>query len=209
VPWRTGIYNDDSPENVRSTISWVVFFLILGFVIFNVFWANNDVNLALDTIITVFGLHVVWKYARRSILTIVKGDGEAADYLIVGITLSWLGQAGRAAGSIITRLSGFDPVWLNSEFFGWVKLITIIAAVCHVIPAGAIRRDGRESIPAPSRFGVAGAFFISISVIVLLLVYKPNLKPWVDSLPHWSRDMFNTGTLISGREKHADADPPW
>lgn len=202
MPWRTGIYNDPRPENVRSTIGWVCFFLIMGFVCFNVFYSNNDVNIALDTVIAVFGLHVVWKYARKSIIAIFQGSQASADYLIVGITLSWLGQAGRAAGSIVTRLSGFDPAWLNSEFFGWVKLITILAAVCHVVPAGAIRLHGRDSVPAPSRFGVAGAFFISIALIVFLLSVKPDLKPWIDIMPGWSRDMFNTGQRLEPDKGH-------
>jgi hypothetical protein len=198
VPWRTGIYNDDRPENVRSTIGWVCFFLLFGFVTFNAIYANNDVNIALDTIITVFGLYVVIKYAWKSVLAILKGSRASADYLIVGITLSWAGQAGRAAGSIVTRLSGFDPVWLNSEFFGWIKLLTIVAAVCHVVPAGAIR----ENVPAPSRFGVAGAFFVSIGLIVLLLAYKPDLRPWIDVMPGWSRDTFNTGGLRKPEAPH-------
>lgn len=200
--WRTGIYNHDGPENVRSTIGWVCFFLLFGFVAFNAFFANNDVNIALDTVITVFGLHVVWKYARKSIIAIFTGSGDSADYLIVGITLSWAGQAGRAAGSIVTRLSGFDPIWLNSEFFGWIKLLTIVAAVCHVVPAGAIRRNGRESIPAPSRFGVAGALFVSIALTILLLTYKPDLRPWIEIMPGWSRDTFNTGSVRSLQTPH-------
>lgn len=205
--WRTGIYNDNGPENVRSTIGWVCLFLVLGFVAFNALWPNNDVNLALDTIIAVFGLHVIWKYARVSIVTIFRGEGESPDYLIVGITLSWIGQVGRALGSMITRLSGFDPVWLNSEYFGWIKLLTIVAAVCHVIAAGAIRRNGRESVPARSSFGLAGAFFVSVGLIVLLLSYKPNVKPYIDNMPSWSRDMFKTGEVLI-REKHAGVGPP-
>lgn len=193
MPWRTGIYNDNGPENVGSTIGWIVFCLIFGYVGFNVFYANNDMNLALDTVIAVFGIYVVIKYARRSIIAVITRSAKAADYLIVGITLSWLGQSGRAIGSIITRLSGFDLTWLNSEFFGWVKVITIAAAVCHVVPAGAIYRDGKESVPAPSRFGVAGAFVISLGLIFILLTYKPDLRPWIERMPGWSRDTFHTG----------------
>lgn len=202
VPWRTGIYNDDSPENVRSTIGWVCFLLIVGYVCFNVFSKNNDVNLGLDTIIGVLGLYVVFKYLRRSVITILTGSGDASDFLIVGVLLSWLSQSGRAAGSIVTRLSGFDPAWLNSEYFGIVKLITIVAAVCHVVPAGAIKANGRESVPAPSRYGLAFTFLISFALVFVLLAYKPDLKPWVDRMPAWSRDMFQTGQKATPEPSH-------
>jgi hypothetical protein len=208
VPWRSGIYNDTRPENVRSTIGWVCLFLLFGFAALDTFYPNSDVNLALDTIITVFGLHVVSKYVRKSLVAIFEGSRSSADFLIVGITLSWLGQAGRAVGSIITRLSGFDPAWVNSEFFGLIKLVTIVAAICHVVPAGAISRNGKESVPAPSRFGLAGTFCVAVALVCILLNNKPDLKPWIDRMPNWSRDMFSTGSVLKGRESHADAEPP-
>lgn len=189
-------------ESVRGTIGWVCFALLIGYVGFNVFLPNNEINIGLDVIIWVLGLYVVIKYARRSILTILKGTGDAPDFLVVGITLSWLSQSGRAAGSIVTRLSGFDPAWLNSEFFGFVKLLTIFAAVCHVVPAGAIQVKDGESVPRQSRFGLVGVFVIATGLTAAILVYKPDLKPWVDSMPAWSRDMFQTGALPSPAEPH-------
>lgn len=211
--WRTGIYNDTRPENVRSTIGWVCFLVVLGYVSFNVFWPNNDTNIGLDNIISVLGLYVVIKYMRRSVVSILTGAGDASDFLIVGVVLSWLGQSLRAIGSIVTRLSGFDPVWLNSEVWGVIKLVTIIAAVCHVVPAGAVHTDDGESVPAPSRFGLAGAFLISIVLTILILNYKPNPKPWIDNMPGWARDMFQTGSFKprspeSRRSMEAAAIPP-
>jgi hypothetical protein len=149
------------------------------------------VNIGADVLIFVFGFHVVWKYARVSLIAILKGSGESPDYLIVGITLSWISQSLRSAASIVSRLSGFDMVWINSEVFGWIKLITIVAAICHVVPAGAIK----ENVPTASRFGVAGAFLVSIVLTVLILTYKPDPKPWIDTMPGWARDMFQTGAM--------------
>lgn len=213
MPWRKGIYNDDRPENVRSTIGWVCFLLVIAFVGSNAFYPNSDINIGLDTMIGVLGLYVVLKYLRRSVFTILNGGGDASDFLIVGVLLSWLGQALRAGGSIVTRLSGFDAVWINSEVWGWMKIITVIAAVCHVVPAGAIKANGRESVPAPSRFGLAGAFFISFVLTIALLAAKPDPRPWIDRMPGWSRDMFNTGALKpqnreSRRSMEATAVPP-
>lgn len=193
---------------MRSTIGWVCLFLVLGYVSLNVFFSNNDVNLALDTIISVLGLYVVLKYARQSIIAVFTGSGASPDYLLFGITLSWFAQAGRSLGSIVARLSSFDAVWLNSEYFGWVKIITVVAAIYHVVPAGAIKRDGKESIPAPSRFGLAGALGLSIVLTVLLLNYRPNLRPMIDQMPGWSRDMFQTGARQHGRALSAAAQPP-
>lgn len=184
----------DKRESVRGTIGWVCFALLIGYVGFNVFLPNNDLNIALDAIIWVLGLYVVIKYLHQSVLTILKGTAESPDFLVVGITLSWLSQAGRAVGSIISRLSGFDPAWLNGEFFGMIKMLTIFAAVCHVISAGAIQfDDGRESLPRKSRYGLLLAFAIAICLTAVLLTYKPDLKPYIDSMPSWSKDMFQSG----------------
>lgn len=210
MPWRTGIYNDDRPETVGSTLGWVCFALGVGYVALNVFLPNNDLNIFLDAVIWVLGLYVVIKYLPRSVVTILRGHGSSADFLVVGIFLSWLSQSGRAAGSIITRLSSFDPAWLNGEYFGLVKLMTILAAVCHVISAGAIQfDDGSESLPRRSRFGLAATFFVAITMGALLISFKPDMKPWVDRMPGWTRDLFQTGSNRAPNEKHAGADPPW
>lgn len=184
-------------ESVRGTIGWVCFALLIGYVSLNVFLPNNDVNICLDVIIWVLSLYVVLKYLTKSIGTIFTGGGQSPDFLVVGIFLSWLSQSGRAVGSMVTRLSGFDPTWLNGEFFGAIKVLTIFAAVCHVVPAGAIQIEGGESLPRQSRFGLAGAFLIALCLIVTLLVVKPDLKPWVERMPGWSRDMFQTGAKLS------------
>lgn len=194
----------DKRESVRGTIGWVCFALLVGYITFNVFFPNNSVNICLDAIIWVLGLYVVVKYLHQSVLTILKGTAESPDFLVVGITLSWLSQAARAVGSIISRLSGFDPTWLNGEFFGVIKMLTIFAAVCHVISAGAIQfDDGRESLPRKSRYGLLLAFGLAIGLTVLLLAYKPNLRPWVERMPGWSKDMFNTGAMLARPQTHS------
>lgn len=179
--------------DVRSTILWSCFLLGLAYLALNVFFPNNDVNIALDAVIAVLSIYVVAKYTVKSALAIFSGEADSGSFLIVGVFLSWMTQSGRATGSIISRLSGFDPSWLNSEFFGWVKLATIFAAICHVVAAGAIRRDGKESVPAPSRYGLGITLVISFVVAAGLLAFKPNVKPLIDDMPGWSRDMFRTG----------------
>ena len=203
MPWRTGIYNQSGPETVGSTIGWVCFALLIGYVALNVFLPNNDLNIFLDAIIWVLGLYVVIKYLHRSLITIFRGAGQSPDFLVVGIFLSWLSQSGRAAGSIVTRLSALDPSWLNGEYFGFIKLVAILAAVCHVISAGAIQfDDGSESLPKRSRFGLAAAFIIAIGVAVSLLAMKPDLKPWIEIMPAWSKDLFQAGQRKPLEETH-------
>lgn len=182
--------------DVRSTILWSCFLLGLAYLALNVFFPNNDVNIALDAVIAVLSIYVVAKYTVKSALAIFSGDADSGSFLIVGVFLSWMTQSGRATGSIISRLSGFDSAWVNSEFFGWVKLATIFAAICHVVAAGAIRRDGKESVPAPSRYGLGITLAISFAVAATLLAFKPNVKPMIDDLPNWSIDMFRTGRRI-------------
>lgn len=195
MTWLVNRYAGNYQEraNVRSTILWWCFLLGLAYVAFNAFFPNNDVNVALDAIIAVLSLYVVAKYTVKSTLAIFSGEGDSGSFLIVGVFLSWLTQSGRAMGSIVSRLSGFDPSWLNSEFFGWIKILTIFAAVCHVVAAGAIQRDGKESVPAPSRYGLGIAFAIAFALAATLVAVKPNLRPFVDDLPTWSIDMFRTG----------------
>lgn len=203
VPWRTGIYNHDGPETVGSTISWTCFVLGAGYVALNIFLPNNDLNIFLDAIIWVLGLYVVIKYLPRSAVTIIKGHGSSADFLVVGIFLSWLSQSGRAAGSIVTRLSSFDPSWLNGEYFGLVKLLTILAAVCHVIAAGAIQfPDGSESLPRRSRYGLLVTFLVATLLGGILISQKPDLKPWIDRMPGWSKDLFHTGMRPFIEKRH-------
>jgi hypothetical protein len=193
-----GEYNERA--NVRSTIIWSCFLMGFAYVAFNAFFANNDVNIALDAIIFVLSLYVVLKYSVKSTLAIFSGEADSGSFLIVGVFLSWLTQSGRAAGSVVSRLSAFDPMWLNSEFFGWVKIFTIFAAICHVVAAGAIQRDGRESVPAPSRYGLGVTLIVAFSLAAALVTYKPNLRPAIESLPKWTIDTFRTGSLfVPGR----------
>ena len=190
-------------ESVRGVIGWVCFALFIGYIALNVFLPNNDLNLFLDAIIWVLGLYVVLKYIHKSTLTIFQGTAESPDFLVVGVTISWLCQSGRSVGSIISRLSGFDPAWVNGEFFGAIKILTIFAAVCHVISAGAIPLGNGESLPKKSRYGLAATFVIAISVAFYLLATKPDLRPWIDTMPNWSKDMFQTGAHRQSGETHS------
>ena len=189
-----GDYNERA--NVRSTILWSCLLMGLAYVAFNAFFANNDVNIGLDAIICVLSLYVVAKYTVKSTLAIFSGEADSGSFLIVGVFLSWLTQSGRAAGSVVSRLSGFDPTWLNSEFFGWVKIATIFAAICHVVAAGAIQRDGKESVPAPSRHGLGVTLVVAFGLAAFLIAYKPDLRPVIDALPKWSIDTFRTGSIF-------------
>ena len=196
---RHSIYDDDRPENVRSTIGWTVFALLIGYAVLNAILPNNDLNIITDILLGVMGAVVFGSYFWKSVVALWRGSRHMKDYLIVGIGLSWFSTVGQAFLRVISRLSNFDPAWVNSEFFVWFKLIAVLGAVLHFIPIGAV--DGE--IPRGNRFGVISAFAVAAAMAVIILVKRPDPRPWIDHLPGWTKDLLQSGARFS-----APPDPP-
>lgn len=188
------IYDDDRPENIRSIIGWTVFVLMSGFVVVNAFVPNNDVNIAVDVLVGVMATMALTFYIGRATAAIWTGSRTNTDYLIVGIALSWLSQDGQAWLRVVARLSDFDPAWVNSELFAPVKLLSVVAAVLHVIPKGA----ANGVVPRGSRVAVIGFFGLAAVLAVTILAARPDPRPIIDRMPGWSRDLFQTGEAPAG-----------
>lgn len=181
---------EDAPhENIRGVIGWTVLLLTAGYVVFNAFYPNNDVNIAVDVLVGTFATMAVSYYIVAAIKAIWTGSRANTDYLIVGICLSWLSQDALAWLRVVTRLSGFDPAFLNSEIFAPVKLLSVIAAVLHVIPKGA----ANGVVPRGNRSAVMVTFGVAIALAGLILAVRPDPRPLIQIMPDWSRDMFRTG----------------
>lgn len=185
------IYDRDEPENIRGVIGWTVFCLALGYIAFNAMFPNNDVNIAVDILIGVFATMALTYYIGAAARAIWVGSRANTDYLIVGICLSWMSQDGQAWLRVISRLSGFNLAFTNSELFGPVKLLSIIAAVLHVIPRGA----ANGVVPQGNKKAVIWSLIIAVTLVGLVLVVRPDPKPLIDMMPGWTRDAFHTGSL--------------
>lgn len=187
------IYDQDRPENIRGVIGWTVLLLAIGYVAFNAVFPNNDVNIAVDVLVGVFATMALSYYVGAAIRAIWVGSRANTDYLIVGICLSWMSQDGQAWLRVISRLSGFDLSFTNSELFGPVKLLSIIAAVLHVIPRGA----ANGVVPQGNKKAVAWSFAVAALLAGTILITKPDPRPLIKMMPGWTRDAFQTGSLPS------------
>ncbi|MRI57472.1 hypothetical protein D8770_26600 [Methylobacterium sp. DB1607] len=188
------IYHDPRPENIRSVIAWTAFLLGCGYIALNAVLPNNDMNIAVDILIGVMATVVLSFYIRAGILALWTGSRTNTDYLIVGIALSWLSQDGQAWLRTILRLSNFNPAFANSELFVPIKLLTVIAAVLHIVPKGA----ANGVVPRGNTYSVLVGFGIAAVLVFATLVYKPDVQPVIDRMPPWTRDLFRTGAVPTG-----------
>lgn len=184
-------FEDPRPENIRGVIGWTVLLLTAGYVVFNAFYPNNDVNIAVDILVGVFATMAVSYYVAAALKAVWTGSRANTDYLIVGICLSWISQDSLAWLRVVSRLSGFDPAFLNSELFAPVKLLSVIAAVLHVIPKGA----ANGVVPRGNRSAVAVAFGVALVLAGVILTVRPDPRPLIQMMPDWSRDFFRTGSI--------------
>ncbi|GJE25369.1 hypothetical protein [Methylobacterium organophilum] len=105
--------------------------------------------------------------------------------------MSWISQDGQAWLRVISRLSNFNPAFVNSEIFGLVKLVTVVAAVLHIVPKGAVN----GVIPRGNTYSVVVAFLVAAVLAVGLLSWKPKPQPQIERMPGWTRDLFQTGAV--------------
>lgn len=191
------IYHDPTPENIRSVIAWAAFVIGCGYLVLNVALPNNDVNIAVDILIGVMALVVLAFYIPAALLALWTGSRANTDYLIVGIALSWMSQDGQAWLRAILRLSNFNPAFANSEFFVPIKLLSVVAAVLHIVPRGA----ANGIVPKGNTASVLVGFGLASLLVFVTLIYRPDVQPMIDRLPGWTRDLFHTGAIPT--------EPPW
>lgn len=187
------IYDDPRPENIRGVIAWTVFALGCGYVALNAVLPNNDLNIAVDILIGVMAMVVLSFYIKAAWLALWTGSHTNTDYLIVGIALSWLSQDGQAWLRALLRLSNFNPAFANSEFFVPIKLLTVVAAVLHIVPKGA----ANGVVPKGNTMSVVFGFGVAAALVVGTLVIRPDVQPVIDRMPPWTRDLFRTGAVPS------------
>lgn len=188
------IYDRERPETIRSTIYLSSLILVTGYVILNIFMPNNDMNLIVGVMQVVGATMVLCYYIWAAIKAIFTGSSANVDFLIVGIVLSWISTDGQAALALLARLSNFPPTLMNSELFPPLKLLSVIAAILHVIPRGAA--DG--VVPASNKASVAAFMVVSVVLATALVMTKPDPTNMINNAPQWMRDFWQTGQKISG-----------
>lgn len=185
------IYDRTTPETIRSTIYLSALILIVGYTALNVFLPNNDMNLIVGMMQVVMATMVLCYYIVAAIKAVFTGSSKNVDFLIVGIVLSWISTDGQAALALLARLSGFPPALMNSELFPPLKLLSVIAAILHVIPRGAA--DG--VVPKSNKATVVGFVLVSLILAAILVVAKPDPTEFINSTPPWMRDFWETGQV--------------
>lgn len=185
------IYDRTTPETIRSTIYLSALILIIGYCTLNVFLPNNDMNLIVGMMQVVMATMVLCYYIVAAIKAVFTGSSKNVDFLIVGIVLSWISTDGQAALALLARLSGFPPALMNSELFPPLKLLSVIAAILHVIPRGAA--DG--VVPKSNKATVVGFVLVSLILAAILVVAKPDPTNFINSTPPWMRDFWETGQV--------------
>lgn len=194
LPRKHLIYDSDRPENIRSIIGWLVGTLAFGYLLLNVFTPNADMNIGIDVLLSVMSIAALTYYAGAAIRAILTSSRAYIDYLIVAIALSWLSQGGQAALRVIARLSKFDPAFVNNELFGILKLASVVAAVCHILPRGAA--DG--VVPKSNTATVLSAFVIAAILAVVVVATKPDPRLFIERSRPYIGDWFRPGEPAGG-----------
>lgn len=193
------IYDDGRPETIRSTIYLSTLVLVIGFVTLNAFLPNSDVNLVVGVLQAVMATMVLCYYIAAAIRAVLVGSSANTDFLIVGIVLSWISTDGQAILALLARLSNFPPALMNSELFAPLKLLSVIAAVLHVVPKGA----ANGVVPQGNKAAVTGFLILAAILATALVVTKPDPTYMIDRAPAWMRDFWQTGALQTTGEPPA------
>lgn len=90
---------------------------------------------------------------------------EGSDILTIGIFVGWLATFYARGGSIIWRLLGQPPEWLNSALWGFHIALSCVAALAHLIAPGAIA--GR----VPTRQWLKIGALVTIGVLLVAAVF--------------------------------------
>ncbi|TXN78281.1 hypothetical protein [Methylobacterium sp. WL8] len=178
--------------NIRSSASWVIGIVAFIYLIADIVLANNDLNIAVDVVLCVIAFMALCYYSVRAAVAVWTGSQAYVDYLIVAIALGWMSQSGQAGLRAIARLSGFDRTFTDSEIFGILKLMSIVAALMHILPRGA----ANGQVPKSNRTVIVGGLIFAIVAAVTVVTVHPDPKPLIEMMPMWSRDTFRTGSNL-------------
>ncbi len=187
------IYNE-GPEGIRQVLWLTTLVLIVGYQCFNVFVPNADMIVATRILAAAFYSVVVWAYAGDAWTAIRRKVPTKADYLILGIWLSFLSHLCQTIYATLYRLADAPQWLLNAEVVPWIVLLSMLAAMLHVCATGAV--DGE--VPRRSRIALGLGVGAAVLVVGAILATRPDIGPAIERTRPWIGDWWRTGELWSG-----------
>lgn len=178
------------PDRIRQTILACVVALFLGYQGINAFVPNADMILATRVLAAGFYMALLYVYGPDAWLALRTATPKRSDFLVVGIWIGFASHFWQDVYSIVYRLAPSE--WLlNAEIISPGILLSAIAVVLHVSAPGAV--DG--TVPRRNRIALGAGVGVATLLVGLLLVTRPDIRPFVDGLRPWIGDFWHTGGL--------------
>lgn len=187
------IYNQ-GPEGIRQILYLTALVLIVGYQGFNAFVPNADMIVATRILAAGFYSVVVWAYAGDAWAAIRRPVPTKADYLILGIWLSFLSHLGQTVYATLYRLANAPQWLLNAEIVPIIVLFSMLASVLHVCATGAV--DGE--VPRRSRIALGLCVGAAVLLVGAILATRPDIGPAIERTRPWIGDWWKTGEIWSG-----------
>lgn len=187
------IYNE-GPSGIRQVLYLSALLLFVGYQTFNVFVPNADMIVATRIIAAAFYSVVVYAYAGDAWAAVRRPEPTKADFLIVGIWLSFLSHLLQTVYAAIYRLADAPQWLLNAEIVPLIVLFSMMAAVLHVAATGSI--DGE--VPRRSRIALGICVGAAVLMVGAIVATRPDIGPAIERTRPYIGDWWRTGELGLG-----------
>ena len=125
---------------------------------------------------------------------------EPADWLGLGVVLTWTAGFLGTMFSIIWRSHGQPMSWINSDVTTYIKFMYICGGACHLLAPGALKRQMPTERWIQLGIAIAVAMFLSLVVAWAADVKVINLRSLVTS--------YATPPYVGDPTESAIAGPP-
>ncbi|WP_430914063.1 hypothetical protein [Methylobacterium sp. sgz302541] len=188
---RVLIYNG-GPEHLRGVLWLGVLALVAGYETVNMFVPNADMILATRIIAGAIYSTVLYVYGREAWKAVRKPKPDRADFLIVGIWLSFLSLLFQTSYAILYRLADAPKWLLNAEIVPLIVMVSILGAICHV----AAPADEEGQIPPRNRIAFGVMVGIAALAFGVLVATRPDIRPLIERTRPFIGDWFRTGDAL-------------
>jgi hypothetical protein len=187
------IYNEGL-SGIRQILWLTALLLFAGYQIVNVFVPNADMIVATRILAAAFYSVVVYAYAGDAWAAVRRPVPTKADFLIVGIWLSFLSHLAQTVYAAIYRLADAPQWLLNAEIVPLIVLFSMMAAVLHVAATGSI--DGE--VPRRSRIALRVCVGAAVLMVGAIVATRPDIGPAIERTRPYIGDWWRTGALPFG-----------
>ncbi|QDI81058.1 hypothetical protein E8E01_11735 [Methylorubrum populi] len=186
------IYSD-GPSGIRQILYLTTLALFLGYQAVNIFVPNADMIVATRILAAAFYSVVVYAYAGDAWAAVRRPVPTKADFLIVGIWLSFLAHLGQTVYATIYRLADAPQWLLNAEVVPVIILVSMLGAVCHVAATGSVNGE----VPRRSRVALGIGVGAAVLVVGAIIATRPDIGPAIERTRPWIGDWWRTGEIWS------------